>query len=166
MHTYNPQRVVVVVVSAAAILPLVLGPIIDLPSVLDTGPVIRGFSTGTFIRAMRRKPSSRLVDGCDGEVTKVLGRNRSGEIELVLDAYAASNEYLSVISAQDELTGTGLCSIGIYDRGSRFAACIGLNASIEKPADFTRGDKHGRVTWKLLATRLNTVHSRGKVVSS
>lgn len=160
--TYNPQTVTVLVVAPAIVLPAVLGVVQDIPDDAKKSPIIDGFAKGSFVTAERAQPTSRMIPGCDGEVARTLGFVRMGGITITLDDYSPSNESLSLLAMQDEATGTGVASVGIYDRASRFGLAFGLNASLEVIPPFGRGDRVGTVSWRFQATRVRILHSGGR----
>lgn len=96
----------------------------DLTVIINAGGVahqIAGFVDGTFITIAREVPASTLVTGADNTAARVIRANKSATINLTLLQTCASNDILTQIIDNDQITrdNTWVFSILIKDNTGR-----------------------------------------------
>ena len=79
------------------------------------GVEISGYATDTFISIEREEPSFTKVVGADGTTSRAKSNNRSGTLTLTLSQTSPSNDFLSALLAQDELTNAGVVPLILKD---------------------------------------------------
>lgn len=91
------------------------------------GVQISGYAADTFISVEREEPSFTKVVGADGTTSRAKSNNRSGTMTITLNQTSASNDYLSALLAQDELTNEGVFPVIVKDISgeSRFFSATG-----------------------------------------
>jgi Protein of unknown function (DUF3277) len=119
------------------------------------GNTMFGFGAGSIVKASRNNDTFTLQIGADGIGTRTLSADKSGKIELTLQASSPCNAMLSAQALQDELTGTGVGSCMIRDLSSLSDQCSAQNVWVVKPADYEKQKETGEITWTLETDRLN-----------
>ncbi len=107
-----------------------------------------GFADGDFVKISRDVDSYSKVVGADGYISRALSANRGGSIEITLQSTSPSNDVLSAMAAQDELTQTGIGSVQVKDVSGR-TICSAQNAWVKKLPEVTFGTEVGTRVWAL-----------------
>jgi hypothetical protein len=79
------------------------------------GVEISGYASDTFISIEREEPSFTKVVGADGTTSRAKSNNRSGTMTITLSQTSPSNDYLSALLAQDELSNSGVVPVILKD---------------------------------------------------
>lgn len=79
------------------------------------GVDISGFAEGTFIKVSRNVDAWTTVVGSDGEATRVKSVNLSGVFAVTLQQSSPSNDYLSSLATQDEISSNANVPIYLKD---------------------------------------------------
>lgn len=79
------------------------------------GVEISGYAADTFISIEREEPSFTKVVGADGTTSRAKSNNRSGTMTITLSQTSPSNDYLSALLAQDELSNSGVVPVILKD---------------------------------------------------
>ena len=103
-------------------------------AVLVNGIPIRGFADGTMIAVARSNDLFEKSSGADGVVTRVKSNDLSGTIDMTLAQTSPSNDVLTGINKNDELSNTGIVPVSITDLSGR-SVYVTAFAWIRKPAD-------------------------------
>lgn len=98
------------------------------------GVRITGFAGGTYIKAARKTETWSDAVGAGGEVTRVRSRDERGTVTFTLMASSPTNDQLSALASQDEVTGDADGQLSIID-GSGTTVVTASQAWIVKPAD-------------------------------
>jgi hypothetical protein len=107
---------------------------------------LRGKSKGTFVKISRSEDSYKKKVGADGEVSRSSSADRSGRIEVTLDATSEDNAYLQQLANLDEDTKNGIVPSKVQDGSGSFVA-LAAQSWIVKPADNELGDEVKERTW-------------------
>jgi hypothetical protein len=79
------------------------------------GVAIGGYADGTFISVEREEQSFTKVVGADGTTSRAKSNNRSGSLTVTLKQTSPSNDVLSALLQQDELTNDAVVPVLIKD---------------------------------------------------
>lgn len=112
-------------------------------------PVHHGAAKGTFITVEREQVSWRLIKGTDGEGIRVRTQNFSARVQLTVRAGSGTNDYLSAVSATDDITGVFTVPLTLKD-GSGRSLYISPLAFVESPTDVSYSDQEGLNTWAFI----------------
>jgi hypothetical protein len=112
------------------------------------GIPLTGFAKDKKVKIAMAEDRWSLHIGVDGEVTRVLSRNQSGEITISLAASSPMNDVFSAAFALDNLTGAGAAEYSMTElNGSSIFSCS--QAWIKKQPDTERGKELGELEWVL-----------------
>lgn len=98
------------------------------------GSIIQGYADGTFVTVARNADMWAMKVGTDGIGTRAKSSNKSGRITITLHQSSASNDLLSALAEDDELTNTGIFPFFLRDNSGR-TLITALTAWIVKQAD-------------------------------
>jgi len=126
VHSYSPDKVVVNV----------------------GGRDISGFADETFVKVERNSEAFTLVVGSDGEATRVKSLNRSGKITITLQQSALSNDYLSSLATQDELTSDAVVP-SLVKEVTGLTIAQASKSWVVKKAPIEYGTQSGNREWVL-----------------
>lgn len=115
---------------------------------------LRGKSEGTFVKVSRDEDSFTKKVGADGEVSRARTSNRSGKIEVTLDATSEDNAYLQALMNTDENTGNGIVPAKVMDQSGSYVA-IAAEAWVMKPSDMEFGRDVKERTWTVECASLD-----------
>lgn len=109
---------------------------------------LRGKSEGSFVKLARDEDSFSKKVGADGEVSRAATANKSGTVEVTLDATSEDNAYLQQLMNTDENTKNGIVPVKVIDNSGTF---VGLSTQswVRKPADQDLGRDVKERTWIL-----------------
>lgn len=123
--------------------------------ILQIGPhIATGYADGTFVKAGRDVETFTKSVGADGEPVRVRSRNKGGSFEFTLQQSSPSNDYLSELAIQDEISGNGIVPVTVKDMNGTTLVFAG-EAWVQKPADAEFGKDLANRTWKLDTGRLS-----------
>jgi len=103
-------------------------------SIVFAGIPFEGFADGTFVTVGRDNPSFNSIVGSDGEGARAKSNDQSGTATVTLMQSSVTNDLLSEVVRQDELTGDGVHPLLIKDN-SGASIYQAETAWLEKPAD-------------------------------
>lgn len=107
---------------------------------------LSGFADGSFVTVRRNSDTFALQIGADGKGVRSKSNDRSGQIEIVLQAGANSNQYLSELAIADELSNGGIVPVTVKDNlGTKLH--FAEQAWIKKQPDDALAKENGDVTW-------------------
>jgi len=86
------------------------------------GRDISGYADGTFLTIARNADAFARTTGADGETTRSKSNDRSGRFTFVLQQSSPSNDILSEIATQDEISNGGVVAIRVTDKGGTTVA--------------------------------------------
>ena len=132
MATYDPLRVVVTF----------------------GGITITGFGPDTFVKVSRDEDAFTKQVGAGGDVTRTRNQNRSGSVEITLQATSPSNDELTAIAKADEVGGIGIAPFQVKDLNST-TLCGAQNAWVKKMPDMERAKETGVAVWVLDCDKIN-----------
>lgn len=113
-------------------------------SVIVNGIRISGLSGGVKIKRSADAFTKKV--GVDGSVARAKNPDRSGEIEIPLLGTSASNDFLSALALNDEVSGVGYCQIQIKDlRGT--TTIVSGQAWVKKLPDLEFGAEVPEKRW-------------------
>jgi hypothetical protein len=98
------------------------------------GRDVVGFADGTFVKIERNVDAFSLVVGADGESTRVKSQNKSGRFTFTLQQSSPSNDYLSSVATQDELTSQGVVPSLVKEVGGATIAQASKSWIVKKSA--------------------------------
>jgi len=97
------------------------------------GRDVFGFADGSFIEVDRNADAVETKVGSDGEVTRVMSANRSGNFKCVLQQSSPLNDYFSSLATQDEKTKDAIVTVFLKD-GNGTTLALGAKSWIKKKA--------------------------------
>lgn len=112
------------------------------------------FGPDTFCKVSRDEDTFTKQVGSDGKVVRSRNRNRSGTIEITLQALSPTNDLLSAMHKLDEESGTGVAPFQVKDLNTT-TLCSAQNAWVKKPPDMERAKETGVCVWVLDADVIN-----------
>lgn len=107
---------------------------------------LHGKAKGTFVKISRAEDSFKKKVGADGEVSRSSSADRSGSIEVTLDATSPDNAYLQQLANIDEQTKNGIIPAKIMDGSGSYVAISG-ESWVRKPSDQELGEEVKERTW-------------------
>jgi hypothetical protein len=124
-------------------------------SMIVAGQIMDGYGDGTYITVARNEDGWMYKSGVDGSGARAKNSNRSGRITLTLLQTSDSNDILSALAAQDELTGgTAVFPILCRD-GSGRSVFGGATCWIVKQPDSEFAKEVGTRQWVFETNRLD-----------
>ncbi|MBI5543608.1 MAG: DUF3277 family protein [Deltaproteobacteria bacterium] len=123
------------------------------------GNIITGYAKDKKIKVSFAEDTWSLYVGCDGDFTRVVNRNESGEITISLAASSPSNDVLAAAWALDKQTGQGSGAFNVEDFNG--TSLFGAVAWVKKLPDLERGKELGENEWVLSFGKPNVVFLGG-----
>lgn len=117
------------------------------------GQPISGFAPDSFIKVERAEDSFETDVGADGEVARVAKANRSGTVTITLQSVSASNDFLSDLIMQDELTQDATVSFSVVDASGR-TVVQAPEVWVQKPPAVEFSGSKGTREWVLASGNL------------
>lgn len=117
------------------------------------GIIITGFADETFIKAERDEDTFSKSVGAVGDVTRIRNRNKSGSVTVTLMAGAVTNDLLSAVALEDEVSGTGVGPLMVKDLNGTTMVTSAV-AWIRRQANVERGTEDSNVEWVLDCEKL------------
>lgn len=116
---------------------------------------------GTFLKITRNEDAYTYAPGARGGGTRTRNANRSGIIEITVQASSPAMAILSALAAADELDGSGIGAFLFKDNSGAGPATTAEAEYIwvKKQGDIERGKEIGEVTWTLEAADLVIAHN-------
>jgi len=118
------------------------------------GIIIQGYVSDTFIVVERTEDTFSMDVGAQGDVTRVRSRNKTGSVILTLQSGAPTNDLLSAVLLQDELSGTGYGPMMLKDLNGT-TLCSAPIAWLRKPANVERAAEATPTEWAIDCATLN-----------
>lgn len=111
---------------------------------------------GTFIKIARNEDAYTFTPGARGGGARTRNANKSGVIEITVQASSPANGVLSALATADELDGSGVGAFLFKDNSGTGPATTAEaeHVWVKKPADIERGKEIGEVTWVIEAAEL------------
>lgn len=101
---------------------------------------------GTFVKVSRKAPVFSSKVGVDGKLIRSQSLDKSGTVEVTVQATSAANDYLSGLLAVDEATGINVKPLEVKDKnGLSLHAGLGW---ISGWTDVEYAAEGGAYTWK------------------
>lgn len=97
---------------------------------------LAGFAAGSFIKVLRTVDAFGMSVGADGETTRVKSQNMSGSISATFVQGSPSNDVLSALATQDEISSNAVFPILLKDANGTTIAS-GAKCWIKKKAEVT-----------------------------
>lgn len=109
---------------------------------------ITGYAEGTVITIERNEDTWSLMVGASGEAVRVKNNNQSGKITFRLMATSQTNDLLSALMLDDELSGTAI-GPAFFKEGRGTATALAENAWLTRPANMERAKESSVCEWVL-----------------
>lgn len=110
------------------------------------GVPFTGFAKDNFLSISRKEDGFVTYTGADGEYSRALNRNHSGEAKIKLRHDSPTNTVLAALYVADEKFGAGSGPFMVNDL-SGTAVAFAADAWIQKMPDLERGKETGEVEW-------------------
>lgn len=133
LHTYDPLQIKVAFKAVTA----------------------HGFAKGTFVKVKRSQPVWSIQIGADGEVVRIRSRDKTGTIELTLQAASETNLAFANIVKSDELNSDGVGTASVRDLNG-LDKHTSEKAWLEGPPPSEYATDAGDRTWVIHCTDLDT----------
>lgn len=123
--------------------------------VVTFGPVlIRGYASGTFVKASQETDAFSDIVGNQGDVVRVRSRDNRGNVEITILASSVTNDQLSAIHLEDKEFGVLAKPLLIKDlKGTTLISA--KDCYITKFPEVEYGDDGGNRTWMIRCASLN-----------
>lgn len=122
--------------------------------VVTFGSIISGFADGTFVKISRNEDAMTLTVGADGLGARARNNNKSGTITITLMQTSQSNEILSGLAIDDELTASGVLPVLVKDKNGQTLA-MGASGWIKKIPDVEFSKDIATREWVIEVEKLN-----------
>ena len=126
VRTYDPKQVLVII----------------------AGIPMSGFADGTFVTVERTSDTFTKVSGADGIISRAKTNDRSGSLKFTAAQTSPSNDALSAIAVEDEISNSGVVPVLIKDNSGRsvFVSAFGW---VKKPPTSEFGKEITNREWTL-----------------
>ena len=122
-------------------------------SVIIGSRVILGLIQGDAVVVARESDAFSDSVGLDGEVTRSANKDKRGTVTITLQQSSDDNDFLSLLSQVDELSGAGTIPLLIRDANGT-SLYTASEAWIQKPADGSISQEAGERAWVLRCANL------------
>lgn len=127
------------------------------------GPILfQGFGPGDFVKVAYNTDAASMSVGADGEAIHNISADRSGTIEVTLQASSPTNQALAAVEAAQRLNPVGVGPLNVQDVSGTHNIS-GTSVRIRKSPDFVRGTELGVNVWIFQAGHITMGHGKGIV---